>query len=98
MLEKIKSDLYSAQKAKDTLRVSVLRFLIAAVQNKEIELRADTSASVQMSEDDIQRIIKKQIKQLNQTIENYVQAGRESETAKAKSEIAILQSYLIEEA
>lgn len=91
MLEKIKKNLYSAQKAQDTQQVSTLRFLLSAIQNKAIELRAE---GLELSEEDVIKVVKKQIKQLNQTIEDYKRANRENEALAAVSEIEILQAYL----
>lgn len=94
MLERITKDLYAAQKARDAFTLGVLRFLKSAIQNKEIELRAEGGA---LNEEIIQKIIKKQIKQRNQTIDNYVQAGREDEASAEKAEIVLLETYLIQE-
>lgn len=77
-----------ALKDKDTLRVSVLRFLISAIKNKEIELRSEHR---ELTNDDIAKVIKKQIKQRNYEVDMYTTAGREEQAEKASSELKILE-------
>jgi len=94
MLAKIKQDMVTAMKVKDALRVSVLRFLISELKNKEIDLVAQGGT---LTNEDVLKTVKKQIKNLNQTIENYKTAGREAESEKQQAEIAILSEYLPQE-
>ncbi|MBX7232246.1 MAG: GatB/YqeY domain-containing protein [Bdellovibrionales bacterium] len=87
--EKILEDLKSAMKAQEVEKLSAIRFLQAAVKNREIELRPQP-----ISDAEIMNVIKKLIKQRQDSIEQFSQAGREDLVNKEKFELALLQSYL----
>ena len=94
MYERLKQDLYAAQKERDALKVSVLRYLISAIKNKEIELR--TSSEV-LSDEHVLKLIKKQIKQRIESSEGFTKVGRSEDAARELSEKAILEKYLPQE-
>ena len=94
MFEKLKQDLYLAQKERDTLRVSVLRFLISSIKDKEIELR--TQGGV-VDDELVFKTIKKQIKQRREAAEGYEKVGRPDSAEKDLSEMAVLKEYMPEE-
>ncbi|MBY0314316.1 MAG: GatB/YqeY domain-containing protein [Bdellovibrionales bacterium] len=86
---KITEDTKEAMKAKDMAKVSTLRFLTAAVKNKEIEVRPNT-----ITEDDILNVIKKSVKQRQDSIEMYEKGGRLDLVEQEKLELKIIESYL----
>jgi len=61
--DKIKADIITAMKAKDSTRVGTLRFISAAIKNKEIEVRPN-----EVTEKDILDVLKKISKQRNDSI------------------------------
>ena len=94
MLDKLKMDLLKARKDKDELHTSVLSFLIAGVNNKEIELRGTGEV---FGDEHVEKVIRKQIKNHDQSIEAYTKANRselvERETAEKKVLEEILNAY-----
>ena len=86
--EKINADIKSAMKERQADVLSTLRMLSAALKNKEIELKKE------LEEEDIITIIKKQAKQLVESIETAVEAGRQELADKAKQELLIIKAYL----
>ena len=94
MLDKLKMDLHKARKDKGELRTSVLSFLIAGVNNKEIELRGTGEV---FGDEHVEKVIRKQIKNHDQSIEAYTSANRselvERETAEKKVLEEILNAY-----
>lgn len=86
---KIAEDTKEAMKAKDMAKVNTLRFLTAAVKNKEIEVRPNT-----ITEDDILNVIKKSVKQRQDSIEMYEKGGRQDLVDQEKLELKIIESYL----
>lgn len=89
MLEKqIQSDILVAMKNSDKFKATVLRMLKSAV------LLEKTSGKKELTDDDIIMIIKKQIKQRNDSVSEYEKYGREDTVNDLKNEIAILESYL----
>jgi hypothetical protein len=78
----------AAMKSGDTVTLSALRLLLAALQNEEIRIRRALGA------DEIQKIIGTLCKQRGEAIELYRQGGREELAAKEEAELAILKKFL----
>ena len=78
-------------RAKDTTRLSVLRMLKAALKNAAIE---KSGADAQLSDAEAAQVIRKQVKQRQDSIESFDKGGRAELAAKEKEELSILQSYL----
>ena len=91
LAEQIDSDLKDAMRAKDTTRLSVLRMLKAALKNAAIE---KSGADAQLSDAEAAQVIRKQVKQRQDSIESFEKGGRAELAAKEKEELSILQSYL----
>ena len=66
-----------------------VRFLQAAIKNKEIELRPNP-----ISPDDVLGVLKKMVKQRKESIEQYQGAGRKDLVDKESAELKILEIYL----
>jgi len=93
MLEQqIHQDYIQAMKARDSLKSSTLNFLRAQLKNIIIEKRVD-----QLKDEDVVMVIKKQIKQRQDSIAQYAQGGRQDLAEKETAEMAILKTYLPEE-
>jgi uncharacterized protein YqeY len=81
-----------AMRAKQTARLGTLRFLHAAIKQKEIDDR------IELNDDQVLAIIEKQVKQRKESITAFENAGR-TETAEAeKAELEVLREFLPEEA
>ena len=90
--QKIENDLRQALRAKDNVRRSVIRLLMAAIKNTEI---AQQSA---LGDADILGVIAKEVKQRHESIEAFKQGNRPDLVAKEEAELAVLQEYLPEPA
>ncbi|NQT95016.1 MAG: GatB/YqeY domain-containing protein [Candidatus Omnitrophica bacterium] len=91
LIERIDNDLKRALKSKDAIKVSTLRFLKAALKNAEIEKKEA------LKDEDIIVIIKKQVKQRKDSIEEFKKGNRADLAEKETSELNVLKSYLPEE-
>ena len=92
LLDKIQADLKTALKEKDELKSSALRFLIAAIREKEIELQKRG----QLKDEEIIEVIKRQVKQHKESIEAYQKGKREELAEKEKKDvkgIILIPSY-----
>lgn len=89
--EKVDADLKDAMRAKAATRLSVLRMLKAAIKNAAIE---KGGADAQLEDADASQVIRKQVKQRQDSIESFEKGGRPELAAKEKEELSILQSYL----
>lgn len=88
--EKITANLLASMKAKDEVKVSVLRLLKAAISKFEVSGDKKKEAS----DDDVLQIIGREVKQRKDSVEAFVKGGREDLAAKEKAEMKILQTYL----
>jgi uncharacterized protein YqeY len=88
--ERIQGDLVDAMKRKEALRVSVLRMMKAALQNKEIELRKP------LTPDEENQVLQTLVKQRTESIETFEKGGRKDLADKEKDEREIVRSYLPE--
>jgi len=90
--EKITNDYKEAMKSKDALKVSTLSFLRAAIQNLAIEKKKE-----KLDDKDIIPVIKKQVKQRQDSIEQFKKGNRDDLVQKEAKELEILKTYLPEE-
>ena len=88
--EKLNTDLLAAMRAKDEVRVSVLRLLKAAVMKFEVSGDKKKEAN----DEEIMQIIGKEVKQRKDSIEAYRKAAREDLAKQEEAEMKILQTYL----
>ncbi len=77
-----------AVKAQDRERLSVLRFALAALQNKEKELRRE------LTEQEVMGVITGLIKKSKEAVEQFKAGGRNDLATKEEGEIGVLQSFL----
>ena len=91
----IESDLKTALKLGEKEKASVLRFLISAIKNFQIEKRMQDKQY--LSDEDIVLVLKRQVKQRKDSISQYEKGGRKELAEKEKAELAILESYLPEQ-
>src|SRR5215471_6621997 len=89
--ERVDSDLKTAMREKNATRLGVLRMLKAAIMNAAIE---KAGAQGKLNDADATQVIRKQVKQRQDSIESFEKGGRTELAAKEKEELSILQSYL----
>ncbi|MDQ7834487.1 MAG: GatB/YqeY domain-containing protein [Humidesulfovibrio sp.] len=85
---RIESDFIVAYKAKDTVRLAVLRHLKTAAKNREVELMRP------LTDDDMLDLVSKQIKQRKDSIEQYEKHGRADLAAVEIAEYDVLVDYM----
>ena len=87
----VMSDLKDAMKARDTVALTTLRALKTALTNAAIESGNKDNV---VSDADALALVRKQIKQRNDSIEQFQSAGRAELADKEKAEIVVLEKYL----
>jgi len=85
---KIIEDMKSALKAKQAQRLSVIRLLLAAIKQKEIDER------IELTDADVLSIVEKQIKQRRDSITQYQAANRQDLVDGETFELNLLTTYL----
>jgi uncharacterized protein YqeY len=88
--DQIKNDMYVAMKSGDKIKTNILRTLLSALKEKQIEKKED------INEDEYLSIIKRLVKQLKESADAYQKAGRSELYEKEVSELDILKEYLPE--
>ena len=84
----INQEIKEAMKAKDSAKRDALRMLSSAFKQIEVDERKT------LSDEDILKIIQKQVKQRQDALEQYKEAGREDLVAKEQAEIDYFMVYL----
>ena len=90
--KKIDEKLNEALKAKDKNTYPTLRLIVSAIKDAEIAMR--TKGQKEMSDSEITAILKKMIKQRNESCEVYKKAGREELLTNEKKEIDVINVFL----
>ncbi len=93
MRERINTNLKQAMKAKDPLRLSTLRLISAAIKDNDIAARGQ-GQSEGVSDDDILLIFSKMIKQRQDSVQAYEEAGRLDSADKEREEIEVIREFL----
>ena len=86
--DRLSEDLKQAMKAKDQLRVDVVRMIKAALLNKELELKKS------LDDAEMSRVMTTLIKQRKESVEHYQKAKRDDLAGKELREITIIESYM----
>jgi uncharacterized protein YqeY len=96
--QRLDADLRDAMRAGDETRKGTLRLLVTAVRNAEIPPeKSDTNSGPQRIELDdaaVLDIVRRQVKQRQDSIEAYTKANRTDLAATEEAELAILRAYL----
>jgi uncharacterized protein YqeY len=92
--EQINADIKAAMKEGNSEKLTVLRGLIACLNNKAIEKRAKTGKEETLTEDEMMSALMTEAKKRKDAIALYQQGGREDLAAGEKNELAIISAYL----
>ncbi len=90
LAEQIQQDMKAAMKERDRSRVGALRMLGAALKNGEIE------AGRPLTEEEEQTVLRRQLKQREESAEAFRKAGREEQAASESAEAELVREYLPE--
>jgi uncharacterized protein YqeY len=90
LAEKIQQDMKTAMKERDRARLGALRMLSAALKNGEIE------AGRPLTEEEEQVVLRRQLKQREESAEAFRRAGREERSESESAEAEIVREYLPE--
>jgi len=88
LTEQVRADMTAAMKAKEAEKLSTLRMLQAALKNEQIEKMHE------LSDAEAAAVIRRAVKQRQDSIEQYEKAARQELADKEKRELAILETYL----
>ncbi len=88
--QRLQDDMKAAMKSGDKKRLGVIRLILAAIKQREVDER------VELDDDQVLVVLDKMVKQRRDSIDQYEQAGRDDLAAQEQFEIGVLQEYLPE--
>ena len=89
--EKINSEMVSAAKAKDKIKLSAIRMIKSALHNKEIDLKRD------LNDEELLQVLSSIVKQRKDSIEQFREGGRLELVEKEEKELAVVQFFMPEQ-
>lgn len=90
--QEIKSQMVEAMKAKDALRLNVLRGLLSNFTNENVSKKRKPDG--ELSDEEVLAVISRAVKQRKDSIEQFAKGGRNDLAETEKAELAILETYL----
>lgn len=88
LTEQIRADLTESMKARDAEKTSTLRMLQSALKYQQVEVKHE------LSDEEALTVIRKAVKQREDSIEQYEKGNRPELAAKERSEMELLKTYL----
>lgn len=88
LTDRVRADMTEAMKAQQKERLSTIRMLHAALKNEQINVGHE------LSDEEAMVVIRKAVKQRQDSIEQYTNAGRTELADKERAEIEVLKAYL----
>ena len=87
---RLRADLTTAMKARDTVTTGVLRMALAAVGNEEVA----GSQARELSDDEVLRVLTREVRKRKEAAEAFQGAGRPEQAAGELAEADVLAAYL----
>lgn len=98
MRDQINEAIKNAMRSGDKARLSTLRMINAAIKDRDIAARVDSSGSAtgisRVSDDEVLQLMQKMIKQRRESIATYETAGRQDLVAQETAEIAVIEEFM----
>ena len=94
MRERIAAALKDAMKAQETMRVSTLRLVLAALKDREIAERDDEASERAEDEAEALGILSKMVRQREDSAQAYEEAGRLELAERERAEIEVIREFL----
>jgi len=89
MRDQLREDMKAAMKAKETRRLSTIRLMLAAIQERD-----NAAPNGKIPDEEISPVLTKMVRQRKESLETYEKAGRDDLATIEREEIAIIEGYL----
>lgn len=90
LADQIQTDLQTAMKARDTTAVAALRMVLARIE----ELRTQAGHGVDVTDDEVVTLIRREAKRREEAASTFADAGRSELADKETAELDVLRRYL----
>lgn len=91
LIETLRENQLAARKNQDKERLSVLQVVLSVLKNESIAKQKE------LSDEEIIEVLQKQVKQLNDAMQDFARGNRDDLVAQNKNEIAIISEFLPEQ-
>lgn len=91
LVDRLNQDMKQAMKARDKVRLSVIRMIKTSLQNESIK------HGKELSEDEALTVLTRELKQRKDSLQEFERAGRQDLIDSVQEEIAIVNSYMPEQ-
>jgi len=88
--QRVQDDMKAAMKAAEKRKLGVIRLILAAIKQREVDER------IELDDSQVLAVLDKMVKQRRDSLAQYSQAGREDLAEQERYEIEICQAYLPE--
>lgn len=89
LVQRLNENMKQAMREKDKERLNVIRMVKASLQNEAINLGVS-----ELSAEDELTILSRELKQRNESLKEFSEAGREDLVQKVEAEIVVLEEYM----
>ncbi len=86
--QQIQTDQLTALKAHEKDKLEVLRYILAQIKNKEVDKKTE------LNDEETLEVIRKYVKQLNESIEAFEKGGRSDLAAASQAQKKVAEAYL----
>jgi uncharacterized protein YqeY len=86
--ERLRADMAEAMRAGENQRRDVLRMVLAAIKQTEVDSQRT------LDDAGVQDVLRKQLKQRQESIADYTRAGRQADVEREMAESALIEAYL----
>jgi uncharacterized protein len=90
LVDTIRKDMFQALKEGKTLKSDILKMALAEIKN------AQKASEKDLEESDIEKILRKEVKKIKDSIEQFEKMGRDDLVKKEKEQLEVLNQYLPE--
>jgi uncharacterized protein YqeY len=88
--DRIQDDMKSAMRARDKERLAVIRLILAAIKQREVDER------ITLTDTQVINVLERMLKQRRESITQYQAASRDDLAAKEAFEVSVIQTYMPE--
>ena len=88
LIETLRKDMFSASKEGNTEKADILKMAMASIKNAQL------ASEEELSDADMEKILRKEVKKVQDSITQFTQMGRNDLAEREKHQLEVLEQYL----
>jgi len=88
LIETLRKDMFSASKEGNTEKADILKMAMASIKNAQL------ASEEELSDTDMEKILRKGVKKVQDSITQFTQMGRNDLAEREKHQLEVLEQYL----